>query len=472
MFEIPLQETTSPFSIDPNGKVFWWNGLPYRAITEERVSLYRSLFERNIIQNAIDKGWLIQTEMTDLHLDGYGMVLKHQLIPFISYPHEWCAPMLKAAALLVIDLQIELRKHDLSLQDAHPWNVLFDGARPVFVDFSSISPVEDSQSWVGKNEFVETFIFPLQLMASGQSVAARWLMQGIGQGITEIDIAALTNRLSSQQRVKRSMRRLYQSATNRLPQSIRNTLKSSLSTARMTAAQVSTVATDSPFQELYQLRAAAESIALPLAKTEWADYNDAHFPSFTETSDWRQKEITVHQVLSRLKPETVLDMGSNRGWFSQLAATMGSTVTAFDVDTTGIVRLYEDVKQRNLSVLPVLMDFRFPTPGTGLCYQWRKPATERFKCNLVMGIALSHHLVFKQHLSFEQIVDGMKIYTKRWLLVEFIPHNDQYVSQWWTPKYYSWYTLDNFRKALAERFSTVEMFPSSPDPRVMFLCEV
>lgn len=472
MYEVPPEEIDSPFSIDPNGKIFWWKGQPYRAITEQRASLYRSLFERGIVQNAIDKGWLIQTEMTDLHLDEYSMVLKHRLIPFISYPHEWCAPMLKDAALLVIDLQIELRKHNLSLQDAHPWNVLFDGARPVFVDFSSIFPVEDNQAWVGKDEFIQTYIYPLRLMANGQYAAARWYLDGIGQGVSGNDMAMLTNRFSPQELMLRRLRTLYQAAKKRVPQSIRKTLNPSLSAAATTAAQVSATATGSHLQELHQLRTEVEKISLPFAKTEWADYNEAHFPSFTDQSDWRQKEITVHQVLSRLKPETVLDMGSNRGWFSQLAATMGSTVVAFDVDTTGVARMYEDVKQRGLSVLPLLMDFRYPTPSTGLCYQWRTAATERLKCDLVMGIALTHHLVFKQKLSFEQIADGMKIYAKRWVLVEFIPREDQYVSKWWTPEQYSWYTPENFRKALEKRFSSVEMFPSSPEPRIQFLCEV
>ena len=66
MSDIPAHEITSPFSIDPNGKLFWWNGLPYRAISIARTPFYEDLFNRGIIQSFIDKGLLIRTETTDL----------------------------------------------------------------------------------------------------------------------------------------------------------------------------------------------------------------------------------------------------------------------------------------------------------------------------------------------------------------------------------------------------------------------
>ena len=48
--------------------------------------------------------------------------------------------MLRDAALLTLDLNIALLDYDCMLQDAYPWNVLFDSSQPVFVDFTSIVP--------------------------------------------------------------------------------------------------------------------------------------------------------------------------------------------------------------------------------------------------------------------------------------------------------------------------------------------
>jgi hypothetical protein len=166
----------------------------------------------------------------------------------------------------------------------------------------------------------------------------------------------------------------------------------------------------------------------------------------------------------------VLDIGSNRGWYSQLAALGGSQVVAFDVEETCITQLYCDAKENNLPILPLVMDLRNPSPAYGLCNQWFAPAIERLKCDMVFALALVHHLVFREHFNFEQIVDALSVFSKRWLLVEFIPSDDRYVREWWSEAF-SWYTLDNFIDMLKKRFHNVRILPSYPKPRVLLLCE-
>jgi SAM-dependent methyltransferase len=221
---------------------------------------------------------------------------------------------------------------------------------------------------------------------------------------------------------------------------------------------------------LQQVRREVEGIIIPSFKTEWLEYYDGFFPSFSPSDEWTAKHISVHQALSDLKPDSVLDIGSNRGWYSQLATLQGSRVVAFDVDEGCITQLYYDSKEKNLPILPLVMDFRNPSPGYGLCNQWLAPATERLKCDMVLALALIHHLVFKQHLNFDQIINGLSIFSKRWLLVEFIPRDDRYVREWWSERF-SWYTLDNFISALKKQFHNVRILPSYPEPRVLLLCE-
>ena len=225
-------------------------------------------------------------------------------------------------------------------------------------------------------------------MAKGNGAVARWLLQGIGQVSLDVDIAALTNQVSLKQTVKGNLLKIFCATKNYIPSRLRASLKPSYLASRKALTKTLTMSGDSQLQDLYSLRTQVKNITLPPAKTEWGNYYENHFPSFTERDDWRQKEVTVYQILSEIKPKTVLDMGSNRGWFSQLAAILGSDVVAFDVDAASIAGLYADAKNRSLSVLPLLMDFRFPTPGTGLGYEWRRSATERLKCDLVMGIAI------------------------------------------------------------------------------------
>jgi hypothetical protein len=73
----------------------------------------------------------------------YDLVLEHERITFVSYPHEWPAYMLKDAALFHIDLYRKLAEHGLTIKDWHPYNILFKAAEPIFVDFASVIPVEN-----------------------------------------------------------------------------------------------------------------------------------------------------------------------------------------------------------------------------------------------------------------------------------------------------------------------------------------
>jgi molybdenum cofactor biosynthesis enzyme MoaA len=79
-------------------------------------------------------------------------------------------------------------------------------------------------------------------------------------------------------------------------------------------------------------------------------------------------------------------------------------------------------------------------------------------------------LVLEHRLNFSQIVEGLDLFSKRWVLVEFIPREDPDVADRWTDRI-SWYTLDNFIDALKQKFQTVSEMPSHPDPRVLLLCE-
>jgi hypothetical protein len=166
----------------------------------------------------------------------------------------------------------------------------------------------------------------------------------------------------------------------------------------------------------------------------------------------------------------VLDVGSNIGWYSQLAATLGSKVVALERDEVSAEHLYAQAKTQDLAILPLVMDFRSPTPGIGPCNKWLLPATQRLKCDMVLALALVHHLVSKQYLTFDQISQTLNSFSRRWTLVELIPPEDQYVRDWRTTNF-AWYTTENLMSSLRTYFPRIEIFDSYPPPRKLLLCE-
>jgi SAM-dependent methyltransferase len=314
------------------------------------------------------------------------------------------------------------------------------------------------------------------VMDRGYGGIARWLLHDYNQGVSDSDLTAFVGHSRWLFKGK-SAGEYAKSIVKRL---IPNSYHSALKKTRSFAASGWRIFRNDPQHHLTcirGLRRQIESIDTATAKKNWLNYYNDWFPTFSPSSDWTAKHYSVFQVLSDIRPISVLDIASNRGWYSQLAAITGSKVVAFDTDEACITQLYCDAKEKNLSILPLIMDFRSPSPGYGLCNQSLAPATDRLRCEMVFALALVHHLVFKQNLNFDQIVDALSVFSKQWLLVEFIPTEDIRVRDWWSEKYscdwwsekYSWYTLDNFVAAVKKRFRDIRVLPSYPEPRVLIL---
>lgn len=350
--------------------------------------------------------------------------------------------MLKDAALLLCNLSIELFAGGLTFKDAHPWNILFDGGRPLFVDWGSIGPLEEQPAWPYA-EFRDRFVFPLYLMAAGRSSMARTFMVDIMNRPSRGDVyRLLLGRISPRLLLRYWLNDLdLMKACHQVNQRF-----------------------------LQALRRTIEAIPLVEQTTEWTEYEgpDGRF-SHHSCEEWPAKIRNVYHLLQRLQPHTVLDVGCNRGWFSQLAAQHGAQVIAIDIDEPSITRLYRRTQKTGLSILPLVMDICSPTPPHGVARGY--PAAEdRLQAELVMALAITHHLVFKKGLTFELISKQLALFTGKWLVVEFIPPEDRYVSQW-VDERFAWYNLEGFIEALQVFFTRIGILDSSPPPRLLLWCE-
>lgn len=452
---------------DPVGRLFWWEGNLYRAISRERTGFYERLLAEGIVRDLVQRKLIIETEGTDLKLDGYGLVVKHQTVPFVSHCSEWCGEMLKAAALHVLQLETELLKYGLTLDDPHPRNVLFLGPAPVWVDLGALSPVCDVQSELADEEFSAHYTRPLKIMAAGHPRIARCLLRDgpfshveqreveaiTGAGLPdEIQVAKAGVNLIARKIVPPALRPVARRAVERL-----------LRPTRSKAAQGSMNNLERAVREV-------ENIRLLHLGTEWSAYDTVGFPEFDSTTEWTAKHCSILQILTAKKPASVLDVGSNRGWYSQLAARHGAQVVSVDFDERSVAKLFADSVRHRLPILPLVMNFCNLSPAMTCNDAPGIAATERLRCEMVFALALVHHLVFTEYMSFERIVAGLAAVARRWLVVEFVGPEDQHVRGWMN-SWYDWYTLDNFLAILSREFRSINEFPSNAEHRRVLLCQ-
>ena len=456
---------------DSNMRLVEYEGQLLRAIGAQKMGFYRNLFDSGVMDSIIEKRLFVPTTVTDLCSENFPFILRHERVKRITYPNEWAPEALKSAGAMVLDLQMALLERGYMAVDIYPWNILFQQSRPVFLDLGSITRPSLHGANRAIDEFHRYYIRPLKIAAQGRWRYAVMLFADYYKGVTYDDFKLLGagGLESAGYRIARPALALVRKIKAQAPAPLKKRMRVLLDGQRNESVEQ---LTESIKHKFARARTALEQINLS-DPHPWARYYEEfsqHGQSWTDSSDWNIKQHNVKTILSKVHPKSLLDMCSNRGWYSVLAESMGIEVIACDVIPDVMDQLFRQSVQQNLNIYPVVMDFRYPTPACGVANKWFKAATERLRCDMVMCLATMHHLVFSGWLSFDQIIEGLHAFTDKWLLIEFIPRDDELVKRLLTSNY-DWYNEKNFVAAVENRFYIRQRLPSYESPRVLMLCE-
>ena len=158
----------------------------------------------------------------------------------------------------------------------------------------------------------------------------------------------------------------------------------------------------------------------------------SHWSKYLETQthytreQLAEKESFVKGVLDESGARRVLDIGANTGHFSELAARGGASVVAIDSDSAAAGRIWQRAVENSLDILPLVVDFCRPTPALG----WRNRESGSFldrargHFDLVMMLAVVHHMLITERVPLEEILDAIAAITTDLLLIEFIEPAD------------------------------------------------
>lgn len=431
---IPLEQTTCyarSFG-NPHSRLFWWNRKLFCGLLGSQAKLIHELETTGIIRQLTRKKLVAHAEPAEIAVEGFDSIRQIVPTPRVSYVFEWCPAMWRDAAHTLINILAELLPFNLTIKNPHSWNVLFYGCQPVYIDIGSIVPLKGETFWRAYEKLCRFLVHPLLLNAMGHGVIARSMLHDVHVGIRSEEfpiLASFTSRL----------RKKYDKSE--------------------------------PRQFLEGLQKAIEDIEIPDQQTKWTGY---HGVTSRELSEQTSKDRTLHRVLSDLRPCSLLDIGCNEGRYSRLAERLGSEVTAVDADETCINRLYNFSRTQNNNILPAVIDFTNPSPGYGVANRWFPPVTDRFASEVVLGLAIEHHFVFGRYrLTFDEVVRGFASFSRRWLIVEFIPSgadtNANPID--WRPESAVWYNIESFVAALRKEFGAVTKLPHTNGDRILLLCE-
>ena len=402
---------------DPAGFLFKEDGLIYRQINHPYQEDYEHLMKSGLYRALVDEELLVphtEVEKDRAKSDKAYKIIKPQLIPFISYPYEWCFSQLKDAALLTLTIQKKALKFGMSLKDCSAYNVQFHNGKPIFIDTLSFQRYRSGTPWVAYRQFCQHFLAPLAL----KSLRDTRLNQLLKIYIDGPPLDLASSLLPFRSRLKFSL-------LSHIHLHAKSQERFANKPVKPGRAKMSRVAL---LGLIDNLEGAIKKMKWHPKKTEWGDYYQA--TNYDSHALGHKKEL-VEDFLEMItpRPQSVWDLGANTGLFSRIASKKGMRTLSLDIDPVSVEKNYlECCEQREPNILPLLFDLTNPSPSIGWENKERMSLLERGPADTALALALLHHLAISNNVPFSMLAP---FFSKicNWLIIEYIPKSDSQVKR-------------------------------------------
>ena len=276
------------------------------------------------------------------------------------------------------------------LKDATPFNIQFIGAKPLFVDIASFEAYQEGQPWRAYYLFCRTFLNPLLLEALTGVRFQSWL-RGSLAGISPSELGRL---LPWRSRLAPSV------FTNVVLQGWLERKFGGSEDGHRALGRVP-IGKKQLIRLATKLNKAISRLKSRARPSDWARY-DLEDPYSGEAR--RMKEHFVERALAERKPGVVWDLGCNNGRFSVMAARHANYVVAMDSDVDAVGQLYQRSGGQNGKILPLVVDFLDPSPERGWAQRERRGLLQRGAPDMVLALALTHHLAISGGVPLRNII--------------------------------------------------------------------
>lgn len=450
---------------DPAGRLFRYGDRILRVVNAAAAPELRAFLDSPLAQAAVDTGELVRTRYLDAVETGElasdlpeigilpsSIVLEHERVEFASYPYEWPLEMLHEAARLTLGLAGRAAAKGFWLKDASPYNILYRGPKPIFIDILSFERRDPlDQTWLAYGQFVRTFLLVL-LAGKYLGRSPRDLLLSRRDGPEPQEVYQWCRMLDRLRPGFFGMVTLPAWLHNR-----RTHEKTGVYNKRPAAS-----AEQADFVVngvLSGLRRSLKRLAPGAAQSNWTEYLD--HKSLYAADQLAAKERFVREALEECRPHSVLDVGCNEGHFSLLAARSGARVVAIDSDPAVVGRVWRKAKAENANVLPLVIDLTRPSPGMGWMNQECPSFLDRARgsFNMVLMLAVLHHMLVTERIPLDSALQMASDLTTDTAVIEFVGPEDPMFASLVRGRdlLYRHLTVDEFERGATRLFDVVRV---------------
>lgn len=397
-------------SIDEVGELFFYENSVFRAINDAYIPQVKEMFDNGLMEELTSKKLFPKTWISDVEIAGYSLVLEHENITNWNYAYEWSFDMLKDAALLVLEINQIANKYAYQLMDGHASNVVFNMNKAQYIDFGSFVSFDkkSNSSWESYTVFYVQFYIPLYLWSKSYPDVARniFLMRDY---FSEKEFFKLKYPLTSffvgkhfskLKKIKTLSLNSEGEIRKKIPKGYKQSI--ALVLAKLLKSRFSAT----------KLKNKISNFTKPQEPSMWNDYHNTIEPKTNK------RFLRVIQIIKNLKDaETLVELGSNQGKFASLISeeTQIKKIIATDYDKEAVNIMYLNTKNK-ANFLVLLFDM-VRTIGR----KCDKDIKERIKSDIVISLAVTHHLILTQKIPIDYIFETMKSLSNKYIIVEFMP---------------------------------------------------
>ncbi|MFC6023561.1 methyltransferase [Plantactinospora solaniradicis] len=458
---------------DPANRILYADGQVLRGLGPQAAEDWQALIGTEFFPRLIAEGKICGTEALDpqtvpaSQTGQWSTVLRHERIPFVSYPYEWSFAMLRDAALLHLEILRTAVPAGFTTKDGSAYNLQWRGAEPVFIDIGSFEPARDGEPWAGYRQFCQTMLYPLLMQAHLGLDFQPWLRSQIDG----LEAGQLRKLFGGTRRFRAGVLKhvhLHDAMQNRYAGSSTGAVREQLRDAGFSRELVS---------------ATLRAIDKLVRRLDWQP-PQSHWSGYRETctysdADREQKERFVATALTEAgRPGLVLDLGANDGTYSRLAARHADYVVAVESDPAVVDQLYRRLSaDGERRILPLVMDLADPSPGGGWRGVERASFAARADADGVLALAVVHHLAIGRNVPLPEILDWLvglmpTAGTDGRLVVEFVHPDDPMAVRLLANKpagLFPDYHREEFERLLAQRCTIVRRTELPSGTRTLYV---
>ena len=449
---------------DPSGFIFTKDNIIFRAINNIYKENYIYFMESGLYKELCSKNYIIPHEETEelnniISDENIFKIIKPKKIPFITYPYEWCFSQLKDAAILTLKIQKIALKYNMILKDASAYNIQFLDGKPIFIDTLSFEMYNGDSTWIAFNQFTKHFIVPLILMSYKDIRLNQLLISNI-DGIP-VDLAnnilPISSKLNPFVFMNIKMQTKFQKKYENKDQNVVENKDINNNKDKLINLNI-------------YLQDNLNKLKLKLKNTEWGEYySDTNYDDIS----FQHKKTIVEDFINISNPTSLWDFGANNGLFTRIASNKNINSLAFDIDPLACEFNYNQIKENNeKNILPVLFDLTNPSPSIGWANEERDSISYRDKPDIIMALALIHHLAISNNLNFDKIANYFSSLSKK-LIIEFVPKEYSQVQKLLLTRkdIYEEYNIEHFETSFSKYYKIINKKNINNSKRTIYLME-